>query len=242
MIEIIDVNDNVPKFVKNTYVSEIHESDGLITPPIVVKATDADGPEQGGGFEGIKYYIESTNLTGLTVDSVSGEVKLSRSLNLTLQRISKNQRKNLKFFSLVKAVDNGNPPLSSTARIIINLKSDRDGAPVFKNEPYIVNVKENAFPGSTIFQIKAIDPDGPQELITYSITDGARDNFIIDPKTGEIKVSLEANLDKDMFGSQYEISVMATDTAMPIPLSSNTIVTIHIEDVSICIIINCFFF
>ncbi|XP_074597762.1 protocadherin beta-6-like [Brevipalpus obovatus] len=43
-IEIVDVNDNVPQFVRAVYVRELHERDSHISQPLVLRAMDADGP------------------------------------------------------------------------------------------------------------------------------------------------------------------------------------------------------
>lgn len=61
--------------------------------------------------------------------------------------------------------------------------------------------------GSLVLQVSATDPDGPDEDITFLLTAGARDNFIINSTTGEIKVAQGANLDRDI-SPQFEVSHM----------------------------------
>ena len=58
-----------------------------------------------------------------------------------------------------------------------------------------------------MLQVSATDPDGPDEDITFLLTAGARDNFIINSTTGEIKVAQGANLDRDI-SPQFEVSHM----------------------------------
>lgn len=48
-----------------------------------------------------------------------------------------------------------------------------------------------------MLQLTASDPDGPDEGLTYVLTAGARDNFIINSTSGEITVAQGSNLDRD---------------------------------------------
>ncbi|RWS14502.1 cadherin-23-like protein [Dinothrombium tinctorium] len=231
-VEVVDVNDNAPQFVKKVYIRELYEKDVTISPSLFVKATDNDGPTQGGN-SGIRYYIKSTNLSGLAVDPVSGEVTLTKAIeaDFTINKVTGMRRK-LNYEAIVEAKDGGEPPLTSEAKILIYVKSERDGAPMFVNEPYAATIPENAAPGSLIIQVKAIDPDGPDSELKYSIVGGAKDNFEIESSSGKLKVSSEANLDRDLYGSQYLLTIAVVDSGLPVPLTTNTNVTIIVEDVN----------
>lgn len=60
--------------------------------------------------------------------------------------------------------------------------------------------------GTMVAQVSATDPDGPDEGITFLLTAGARDNFIINTTSGEIQVAKGASLDRDVT-PQFEVSV-----------------------------------
>lgn len=60
--------------------------------------------------------------------------------------------------------------------------------------------------GTMVAQVSATDPDGPDESITFLLTAGARDNFIINTTSGEIQVAKGASLDRDIT-PQFEVSV-----------------------------------
>lgn len=231
IIEVIDINDHYPVFQKNKYYRDVFENDEVIAPPLIIKATDNDGPTQGGGINGIRYYIKSTNLTGLNIDHKSGEIKLNKSISHSLKRDYQARRK-VHFEAIIKAIDTGKPPLSSEVKLVINVKSERDGAPVFISEPYKAYVKENAQSGTVIYQVQATDPDGPDSEIRYSIANGAKDNFLVEPSTGEIYVGPEANLDRDIYGSHYTLTLHATDSSAPVPLTSSAIVQVIVQDVN----------
>ena len=48
MIMIADVNDNFPRFELDEYARVIEEGADHFKPPLIVKATDIDGPDQVG--------------------------------------------------------------------------------------------------------------------------------------------------------------------------------------------------
>ena len=45
-ININDVNDNLPRFEGDEYARVIEEGADHFEPPLIIKATDMDGPEQ----------------------------------------------------------------------------------------------------------------------------------------------------------------------------------------------------
>lgn len=231
-IEIVDVNDNSPQFVRSVYVRELHERDSHISPPLMLRAMDADGPSQGGP-SGIRYRIKWSNLTGLAIDPISGEMKLTKAIEANFTRNpDTGSRKKLNYEAIIEAIDGGQPPLTAEATVQMYVRSERDGEPMFINEPYIAVVKENAPPGSVVIQVKATDPDGPDSKIRYSIVSGAKDSFIIDPMSGEIRVSPTGDLDRDVYGGHYTLTIAATDSGAPNPLISTAEVTINVEDVN----------
>lgn len=61
--------------------------------------------------------------------------------------------------------------------------------------------------GTSVVQVSANDPDGADEALTYMLTAGARDNFIMNSTTGEIAVAKGAGLDRDIT-PKYKVNNM----------------------------------
>ena len=93
-------------------------------------------------------------------------------------------------------------------------------------------VKENVEPGSFVLQVSATDPDGPNGLIKYSLDIGAKDNFVIDERSGVVTVSNDAILDIQENGELYRIQVQAVDRGKPFGQSAVATITVDIEDVN----------
>lgn len=82
IITVLDINDNYPVFPDSPYVVHVFEEyipDTKEFPVAIVKATDADS-----GYNGrLRYYLKDTEF--FTVDSVSGQIYLLRSLDREIQ-------------------------------------------------------------------------------------------------------------------------------------------------------------
>lgn len=227
-VEVLDVNDNAPQFVRDVYSHEIQENSQKILPPLFVRATDADGPTQGGGA--VSYSIVSSELHdfgAITIDPESGEVLLQRPI-----KFSETPNRSGLISVVIQAIDGGNPPLASKAKLMLKVKKENDGAPEFVGEPYEATVKENSVGGTSVLKIVASDPDGPDSNITYYIHSGAKDNFVINKHSGLISVASGANLDRDIYGSQYKVVVQALDSGIPAQKTATTTVMIFVEDVN----------
>lgn len=53
--------------------------------------------------------------------------------------------------------------------------------PVFRSAPYNVTISENVLPDTPVVTVRATDPDGPDSLVEYRISNGA-DNFYINSR------------------------------------------------------------
>ena len=135
---------------------------------------------------------------------------------------------------VVRATDAGNPPLYSDVKVTVTVGSTGNQKPIFGEENYQVTIKENTPQGTSILNVNANDPDGPDTLIRYAFDAGAKDNFVINEITGEIKVSQDAILDIQENGDRYEIQLQAIDrgTQGHFAQTAQTTVTIFIEDVN----------
>lgn len=259
IINVVDINDHAPKFTESVYKRELI-SDNLsskqnyITPQLIVKARDGDGPNQ--GRNNITYHIKSTNLTGLDVEPNTGFVHLTKPLDLSsiitpneanlpmgYSPVADNDQSSIRardllasdrklvFEAEVVATDNGNPPLYSTATILLSAKGNRDGAPQFKQESYLAYVLENQPANKPFYQVQAVDPDDKDSQLRYSLGFDLNDLVQIDSSSGQLSFKSEIDYD-DFKGVPYNITVYATDNARPYPLKATAFVSIMIQDVN----------
>ena len=79
---------------------------------------------------------------------------------------------------MVSGSDHGEPRLSSTVTVYINVKDVNDNSPTFSQAVYRAEVAEDAEPGSSILQVEATDLDSENNGdIEYSIIGEAEEYF-----------------------------------------------------------------
>lgn len=83
------------------------------------------------------------------------------------------------------ATDNGIPPLSATARLVINVIDANDNDPIFSKASYEFKVEENKEAGAVVGRISAKDADlGDNAALRYSLFP-TNTSFNVNPVTGK---------------------------------------------------------
>lgn len=238
-IDIIDLNDNFPQFESNEYYRSIREGSRHFEPQFFVKAFDIDGVSQGNGR--ISYSIESENsISGhvFTINSETGEMMI-----LSESGVRSSDTFEGTYEIRVRAEDFGRPKLENFTRVVLRVGSENQ-RPIFQGNllssaktnnipgpPMVrVQIREDALPGSNVTAIQATDPDGDDELLEFRLMD-ASDTFVIDERTGLIKLSTFARLDRDTM-KNYIVTVNVVDSGAPQAETSTATVKVDILDVN----------
>lgn len=109
--------------------------------------------------------------------------------------IFKNLCRPVPFHTQVTVTDNGSPPKSTIARVIVKILDENDNKPQFLQKFYKIRLPERERPErernskrEPIYRVIATDKDeGPNAEISYSIEDGnEHGKFFIEPKTGVV--------------------------------------------------------
>ncbi|XP_074068832.1 protocadherin-1 isoform X2 [Macrotis lagotis] len=129
----------------------------------------------------------------------------------------------------IVAVDSGNPPLSSTNSLKVQVIDVNDNAPVFTQSLTEVAFPENNNPGDLVTEVSASDADsGSNAQLIYSLEPepAAKGLFTISPESGEIRV--KTSLDREQRDS-YELKVVAADQGNP-SLQGTATVLVNVLD------------
>ncbi|XP_049428541.1 protocadherin-23 [Epinephelus fuscoguttatus] len=196
-ISLLDMNDNAPVFEYSNYRTAVWEGQVHNTYIMQVFASDADS-----GMNGqIEYSIVSGNSNeAFVLDSVRGilatNVLLDREITPSYKLV-------------LQATDRGNPPLSTTTTIRVQVVDVNDNSPTIPPmEPVVI--AENLPAGYMVTQVTANDVD-LSSTITYSFSDNSSTNapFAIDRYTGVITLTRALDYEEE---TEYTLTVWASDS------------------------------
>ncbi|XP_036950739.1 cadherin-23-like isoform X6 [Acanthopagrus latus] len=214
-VSLTDVNDNKPEFSSSSYVSSILLKDAekgklLLT----LEATDKDA----GDNSLITYSFSAGSSPYLALDSTTGAVTLTSDLA--------DVKEDTTLVLTATAEDHGEPPLSSTARVVVNLRvvSLVEGV-AFGSSSYNFSIPEHRTVGTTVGTVFASSGSDLYD-VSYTLKKHS-DLFSIDA-SGAIKT--KAELDKEE-KEWYVLDVEAVDTRTP-PTTAVATVTVQVENVN----------
>nr|XP_035144785.1 protocadherin Fat 2 isoform X2 [Callithrix jacchus] len=211
-IEVTDANDNPPQMSRAVFYPSIQEDAPVGTSVLQLDASDPDSSSKGK----LTFNITSGNHMGFfIIHPVTGLLSTARQLD----RENKDEH-----ILEVTVLDNGEPPLKSTSRVVVGILDINDNPPAFSHKLFNVRLPERLSPVSPgpVYRLVASDLDeGLNGRVTYSIEESDEEGFSIDPVTGVVSSS------SIFTAGEYNIlTIKATDNGQP-PLSAS--VRLHIE-------------
>ncbi|CAB4068010.1 Cadherin-87A [Lepeophtheirus salmonis] len=180
VVNIININDEEPKFNTSMYSANILENSPPGTPLIQVHAEDLDEGEYGK----VSYSLYGRHKDVFSIDPQRGNISVKDSSIL--------DRETLKFFPIQVVVEDSAPVefrKSSSIPINVTILDVNDHAPIFISKKYeatiVDNIQYHPFP-SAIIKVNGIDKDeGKHSELFFEISSGNEDKlFYIDNTTG----------------------------------------------------------
>ena len=224
-VEILDINDNSPRFPRPDYQLQVSES---VAPGARFHIASAQDPDVGANSVQ-SYELSPSEHFELDLKPLQENSKV---LELVLRKGLDREQTALHYLVLT-AVDGGIPARSGTAQIAVRVLDTNDNSPAFDQSTYRVQLREDAPPGTLVVKLNASDPDeGSNGELRYSLSsytsDRERQLFSIDVTTGEVRVSGTLDYEES---SSYQIYVQATDRG-PVPMAGHCKVLVDIIDVN----------
>uniref|UniRef100_A0A4W5MF52 Cadherin-12 n=1 Tax=Hucho hucho TaxID=62062 RepID=A0A4W5MF52_9TELE len=191
IIKVQDINDNIPQFQNEPYVSSIPEMCPIGTIVAQVTATDADDPLFGNNAKLIysilqgEPYFSVEPKTGIIMTSMANMDREARDQYLVVVQVKD-----------MLGLSGG---YSASTTVTISLTDVNDNGPTFQHNLYTFAVLESAAVGTTVGRIMADDGDvGINARMNYSLEDleeSATFKIQTDPVTQEGVVLLAKPLD-----------------------------------------------
>uniref|UniRef100_A0A8B9J6P8 Cadherin-23 n=1 Tax=Astyanax mexicanus TaxID=7994 RepID=A0A8B9J6P8_ASTMX len=203
LVEVLDVNDNRPIFLQNSYDATILESAPRGTSILQVQATDADQGENGR----VLYRVLSGNSGGqFSIDLLSGLI--------TRGQRALDRETSSSHLLEVEAYNSDQGSMRSSVRVIVYVEDVNDERPIFTQQQYNrLGLRETAGIGTSVIVVRASDPDtGDGGAVSYAMVAGSDRKFEVDISTG--LVTTVDYLDYETKTS-YLMNISATDQAPP---------------------------
>ncbi|XP_031558160.1 protocadherin Fat 4-like [Actinia tenebrosa] len=200
IVTVTDANDP-PKFLKSVYNARLVESANRGT--YVTNVTAVDDDQERGVRSLIRYGISAGNTNQVfTIDSLSGVIASAGDLD----------RETVPVYTLkVTATDNGTPPMTGNATVIVTLDDINDNPPVLSPGDRVASVLENQAAGTSIITLSAVDPDADPNRGPYkfdiSVTNYGK--FQLDQSSGLLRTT--SSLDRESRDT-YNLSIKVTDS------------------------------
>nr|XP_049604728.1 protocadherin alpha-10 isoform X19 [Syngnathus scovelli] len=221
VVNVLDINDNAPVFNRNLYKASVRENIEIGTSIITVNATDLDAGQNGLVFYSFNAGGRGKQTNVFSIDEKTGTVTNNENVDF---------EKTNAFELQIRARDGGASPLTSHAKLLIEVLDVNDNAPEISVTSLFRSVKEDATIGTAIAIVSVLDKD-----------DG-KNGIVLTKIKNDVPFKLESNyknsyslvvsgpLDREST-SVYNISIMASDEGNP-PLSSTSFINVQISDVN----------
>uniref|UniRef100_A0A672SAS4 Protocadherin gamma-C5-like n=1 Tax=Sinocyclocheilus grahami TaxID=75366 RepID=A0A672SAS4_SINGR len=217
-VTVLDVNDNAPVFNQTVYRASVMENSEKGTPLITVNATDADSGTNGQllySFSDIKEQFKDI----FNIDGNTGQIIVIGGVDF---------EKDKRFEIRVKAKDQGG--LTSTSKLIIDVTDINDNAPAINVMSLSSPISEDSPPSTTIAIIHVKDADSGRNGQVMCSIDKNLPFSIKSSLSNYYNLITDAFLDRET-QSEYNITVIATDSGSP-ALSSSTTLRLKVSDIN----------
>ncbi|XP_052471560.1 protocadherin alpha-3 isoform X20 [Carassius gibelio] len=221
IVNVVDVNDNIPVFSKSLYKSKVTENAARGTHVITVQAIDLDEGVNGEIIYSIINHNNDKNVDAFSINSETGEITVKKDVDY--------EQKNA-IELRVQAKDRGYPPKAAHCKVLVEVMDVNDNIPEISVTSLVSTVKEDAPIDTMVGMITVADNDaGKNGQVTLKIQ-GSAPFRVQNSYKNYYTLVVNGPLDRER-ASEYNVTITATDEGTP-PLSSTSVITIHVSDVN----------
>ncbi|XP_065814559.1 protocadherin alpha-7 isoform X31 [Labrus bergylta] len=222
LVNVLDVNDNMPVFAKDSYSAVLKENSPIGTTIMQVNATDLDD-----GLNGEVVYSFGDNVNNklrklFEVDPNTGTIIVKGLIDFEAKD---------RYEIDIKASDKGSVPLETEKSVVITIVDLNDNAPDIEVTSFSKAIPEDSKPGTTVALISVHDRDSGvngkvicyiSEDVPFTLTPSLQDNMY--------SIVTKSLLDREQ-QSTYDVTIIAKDGGEQ-PLSSQRTISVSVSDVN----------
>ncbi|XP_062941834.1 protocadherin beta-5 [Cynocephalus volans] len=215
-IEVVDINDNAPKFLQSLYEVQVPENSPLNSLVVAVSARDLDA----GTYGSVTYALfQGDEVTQpFVIDEITGEIRLKRALDFEATR----------YYNVEIVVTDGGG-LSGKCTVAVEVVDVNDNAPELTMSTLTSSTLENS-PESVVAAFSVSDPDsGDNGKMVCSIQEDLP--FLLKPTFKNFYTLMtQRPLDREV-RAEYNITITVTDLGTP-RLKTEHSITVQVSDVN----------
>uniref|UniRef100_A0A1A8RZ41 Protocadherin 2 alpha c n=1 Tax=Nothobranchius rachovii TaxID=451742 RepID=A0A1A8RZ41_9TELE len=222
VINVLDVNDNIPMFSNDDYSATLIENAVVGTAVIQVNATDLDEGQNAEVIYSFGHSVSSNVINLFDLNESTGQITVKGPIDYEL---------NDKYDIEIQVSDKGLAPLTAEKNFLIKIVDVNDNAPEIEVTSFSSSIPEDSRPGTTVALISVNDLDsGLNGKVICSINQEVP--FSLSPSSQDKMFSLvtKSPLDREK-QSHYDLTITAKDAGQP-PLSSEKTIRVVVSDVN----------
>ncbi|XP_052471581.1 protocadherin alpha-C2 isoform X3 [Carassius gibelio] len=221
IVRVLDVNDNAPKFYKDSYTINLTENSPIGSLVLKLNASDLDEGSNSDIVYAFSLYTSEKTQQTFSLNPENGEIRIKEIVSY----------EDFKIYDMeVIATDKGANPLSGHCKLTILINDMNDNHPEISIKSFSSPVKEDIPVNTVIAVVSVSDKDsGENGQVDIHISDDlpfalkeSSDNYY------ELLVS--EPLDREKV-PEYDITITVTDRGNP-PLSDNETITLELLDIN----------
>ncbi|XP_029968617.1 LOW QUALITY PROTEIN: protocadherin alpha-3-like [Salarias fasciatus] len=221
VVNVLDINDNIPVFSESLYKTKIPENAPRGTTIITVNATDADEGLNSEIIYSLRSKDQDRILDIFEIEKETGVIRVKGDIDFEEKRA---------FEIRVEASDRGQPPMSAHCKVLVEVVDLNDNAPEITVTSLHNTVKEDAAVGTAVALVSVLDRDGGKNgEIQIEIKNDAPFKLETNYKN-YYSLLVDGPLDRERV-SIYNVTIVANDKGSP-PLSSTSMLSIQVSDVN----------
>ena len=219
-LEIIPVNNFAPMFDMDMYDIIVTEDAPVGLVLLTAPAADSD---MGSAGEVSYSILSATDVNQFVIDSNTSNISLAQPLDFESQVTSYNLT--------VQAVDDGDPALSATALVVVQVTDVNDNPPIFSQGVYNGSLDENLPSGQSILSVVVTDADSPaNSIVTYSIVSSPTSGLFQITSSGILQNSQP--LDRENLDSPIMLTITASNAGSGVTFTATAVAMVTVTDMN----------
>ncbi|XP_075902415.1 uncharacterized protein LOC142901680 [Nelusetta ayraudi] len=222
IINVLDINDNAPLFVKDIYSVMLNENTPFGVTVTQVNATDLDEGPNGEVVYSFSSSMSQNILNLFDINPSTGEITVKGLIDFEVKD---------RYEIEIEASDKALAPLTTEKSVIIKVGDVNDNTPEIEVTSFSSYLPEDSKLGTTVALISVNDLDSSLNgKVICSLEEDAP--FTLSPSLKDNMYSLvtKSPLDREKH-SKYDLTITARDAGRP-PLSSEKTISVVVSDIN----------